>query len=56
MNTTEDDDRTISIDGRWFRKFLARKMRELAAERCRGMLLARIKKGDDLGDKDYMVS
>jgi hypothetical protein len=56
MNTTRDDDRTISIDCEWFRKFLARKMRELAAERCRGMLLDRIKKEDDLRDKGYTVS
>ena len=44
MNTTPDDDRTISIDCERFRKFLAMKVTELAAERCRGMLLARIKK------------
>ena len=42
MNTTRDDDRTISIDCEWFRKILAMRMRELAADRCRGMLLARM--------------
>jgi hypothetical protein len=56
MNTTQDDDRTISIDCGGFRKFLALKITELAAERCREMLLARIKKEDDLRDKGYTVS
>jgi len=56
MNTTRDDDRTISIDCERFREFLTLKMRQLAAERCRGMLLARIQKEDDLRDKGYTVS
>ena len=56
MNTTRDDDRTISIDCEALRKFLAMKIRALAAERCRGMLLARIKKENDLRDKGYTVS
>jgi hypothetical protein len=56
MNTTRDDDRTISIDCEGFRKILAMKMRALAAERCRDMLRARIKKENDLRDKGYTVS
>jgi hypothetical protein len=56
MNTTRDDDRTISIDCEWFRKFLAMKMGALAAERCRGMLFAGIGKEDDVRDKGYTVS
>ena len=56
MNTTSDDNRTISIDCEAFREYLPMKMRELAAERCRHMLINRIKKEDDPQDKGYMVS
>jgi hypothetical protein len=56
MNTTRDDDRIIPIDCERFRKSLAMKMRELAAKRCRRMLINRIKKEDDLRDKGYTVS
>ena len=56
MTTTSDDNRTISFDCKAFREFLPLKMRELAAERCRQMLIHRIKKEDDPQDKGYMVS
>ena len=56
MNIPEEDDRTISIDGDWFRTFLAMKLRELAADRCRRMLDDRIKKKRDVRDKSYVVS
>ena len=56
MNTTPDDGRTISIDCEGFRKLLTKKIRELAADRCRDMLRARIKKQNDLRDTGYAVS
>jgi hypothetical protein len=56
MNTTQDDDRTISIDCEEFRDCLKMKLRELAAERCRRMLLDRMKREGTLGDKGYTVS
>jgi hypothetical protein len=48
MDTTRKNNRTISIDCEAFRNFLAIKMKVLAAERCRRMLLDRIQKGDNL--------
>ena len=56
MDTTPDDDRTISIKGDEYRKLLAKKVRELAADRCRDMLNARAMMADDPQDEDYMVS
>jgi hypothetical protein len=47
MNTTLDDERIISINCENFRTVLAMKIRELAADRCRAMLLARAEKEDD---------
>jgi len=56
MDTTQDNDRTISIDCKAFRKSLAKKMKALAASRCQDMLRARMKKENDLRDKGYTVS
>ena len=56
MNTTPDDDRTISIDCEGFRELLPMKIRELAADRCQDMLLARIEREGGLQDGDYTVS
>jgi len=56
MDTTRKNDRTISIDCEAFRDFLAIKMKVLAAERCREMLLDRIRRGRDLRDKGYTPS
>jgi hypothetical protein len=46
MDTTQDDDRTISINCDNFRMALEGKIRELAEFRCRTMLLNRAKKLD----------
>jgi hypothetical protein len=35
---------------------LTLKMREMAAERCRKMMIARMKKKEDRRDKNYTVS
>ena len=56
MDIAPGDDRTISIKGDEYRKLLERKIRELAANRCRAMLIDRAKRADDPQDKDYMVS
>jgi len=51
-----DDDCTIPIDCESFRESLAKKMRELAVERCQGMLVDRIMGQEDLRDQGYTVS
>jgi hypothetical protein len=56
MNITPDDDRTVPIDCEEFRRVLMKKMRVLAAKRCRAMLHARIRRMNDLQDGDYTVS
>jgi hypothetical protein len=48
MNTTQDHDRTISIDCEEFRHCLQMKIKALAAKRCREMLHDRIKKEGNL--------
>jgi hypothetical protein len=56
MNITRDDDRIISIDCKGFRKILVMKVRALAAEQYRDILLNRIKKENNLRGKGYTVS
>jgi hypothetical protein len=56
MDTTPDDNRTITIDCENFRMVLQWKIRELAANRCRAMLNARAKKDDVPQDRNYTVS
>jgi hypothetical protein len=46
MDTTQDDDRIISINCDNFRMTLEGKIREVAEYRCRTMLLDRAKKLD----------
>ena len=56
MDTTQDDDRIISINCDNFRMTLEEKIRELAEHRCRTMLLDRARKLHGLQDNDYTVS
>ena len=56
MNTTEDDDRDISIDCKEFRTLLQSKIKELAVNRIQTMLEKRTKRQDDLRDQDFTVS
>ena len=56
INTTPDNDRTISINGEGFRKILTKKIKELAVKRCQDMLKEWAKKEGDVRDQDYTVS